>query len=89
MPIARFQPREVASVDLEAPRPTQGPRLLSRQMAATYLSCSTDEIDRLVARGILTPVPLPSANPKKPCRRVLLDRVELDAFIDRCRQERR
>ena len=89
MPLARFQPRASVPVDVEGPRPSAGPRLLSRQMAATYLSCSTDEVDRLVARGVLTPVRLPAATPGKPCRRVFLDRVELDALVDRCRRESR
>jgi hypothetical protein len=68
------------------------PRLLSRKGAAAYLSCSTAEIDRLVAVGELGVVRLPAVRHTNGTatvgtnRRVFLDRVELDALCVRCRE---
>src|SRR5262245_62160161 len=62
------------------------PRLLSRQDAARYLSVSTREIDRLIEIGKLAVVRLPAgrhrngASVERPNRRVLIDRLELDAL---------
>jgi excisionase family DNA binding protein len=52
------------------------PRLLSREATAAYLGTTTRTVDRLVGKGLLTPVRLPGL------RRVLFDRAELDAFVD-------
>ena len=79
---------KIAPVDVE-PR-SAWPRLLSRTLAASYLSCSVREIDRLIAAGAVSVVRLPvrrhlqtnvAVTGKN--RRVLIDRLELDALITR------
>jgi hypothetical protein len=68
------------------------PRLLSRPLAAQYMSCSVREIDRLIAAGALGVVRLPVRRHQTNLatvgknRRVLIDRLELDALAARNRQ---
>jgi hypothetical protein len=52
------------------------PRLLSREATAAYLGTTARTVDRLMGKGLLTPVRLPGL------RRVFFDRVEVDAFVD-------
>jgi len=70
-----------------------GPRLLDRDAAAAYLSVSVDTVDRLLQSGALHVVRLPVQRDRKTglgvrgtTRRILLDRHELDALVDRCRE---
>ena len=64
------------------------PRLLDVHQAAHYLSVSVGSIRDYVAAGRLRPVTLPGLTPREGARatgallRVLLDRRDLDAFID-------
>lgn len=76
--------------------PTSGwPRLLSRRAAATYLSVSLQEIDRLINTGHLSVVRLPAVRHRNgaatqgSCRRVLIDRLELDALCTQNRERHR
>ncbi len=72
------------------------PRLLSREQAAEYLGgVSLHTIDRLINTGALSIVRLPVENDPKSgtarsgaSRRILLDRVELDALIPKWRETR-
>ena len=57
-----------------------GPRLLTRQQAATYLSLSSDILDRLTQQGELPRVQLLLGN--RSIRRVLYDRADLDRLVD-------
>ena len=64
----------------------QNARLLDVKSAATYLCVSTWTIRDWVAEGELTPVSLPSRRrPGEPLRRLLFDRIDLDAFVERGR----
>ena len=51
-------------------------RLMGREAAATYLNITTRSLDRLVGRGIITPVKIAGL------RRIWFDRADLDALID-------
>jgi excisionase family DNA binding protein len=51
-------------------------RLLSLNAAATYLDTTQRTVRRLIARGVLQPVQIPTL------RRVLIDRQDLDRLID-------
>lgn len=68
------------------------PRLLSRQLAATYLSVSTREIDRLITVGAISVARLPATRHQNGAattgsnRRVLIDRLELDALCTQIRE---
>lgn len=75
-----------AILEPEAARSAQ-PRLLDVDGAAAYLSVSPWTVRAFVANGHLTPVRLPACNRTgEPGRRILLDRQDLDAFIDARRQ---
>lgn len=82
---AGLEPRIPAT---SAPRPlareTSGPalvpRLLGIEDAAVYLSLSSWTVRDMIAGGELRPVALQAAG--KPVRRLLLDRLELDALVD-------
>ena len=52
------------------------PRLLSREATAVYLSTTARTVDRLVDKGLLTPIRLPGL------RRVFFDRADVDALVD-------
>jgi hypothetical protein len=64
------------------------PRLLNLQQAATYLGVSFWSARDYVLAGVIPVVALPALRPregdkpKRQLRRVLVDRVDLDAFID-------
>jgi hypothetical protein len=68
------------------------PRLLDKAAAATYLGgISVDQVDRLINAGALSVVKLPATRGRTgdgTCRRVLLDRHELDALVERWRERR-
>jgi hypothetical protein len=51
--------------------------LIGREAAANYLYMTTRSLDRLVDRGIFSPVHIPGV------RRVLFDIKDLDELIDR------
>jgi excisionase family DNA binding protein len=57
-----------------------GPRLVTRQQAAAYLSLSLDIIDRLTQQGELRRVQLTLGD--RPVRRVLFDRADLDRLVE-------
>jgi hypothetical protein len=60
------------------------PRLLDLAGAAAYLGISRSAIRQLVDNGRLSRVHLPSlSQPDRSIDRFLLDKADLDAFIDR------
>ncbi len=62
-------------------------RLLNVRQAATYLGLSAWTIRDLIASGYLARIMLPSSrNHGEPTRRVLVDRLDLDALIERFRE---
>ncbi len=64
------------------------PRLLNMRQAAEYLGCSFWTARDYVLQGLIPVVelpplrPRPGESPRKTLRRVLVDRADLDAFID-------
>jgi Helix-turn-helix domain len=70
------------------------PRCLNRSGAAAYLNVSEDTVDRLIEAGELSVVRLPVAHHRNGAavsglnRRVLIDRIELDALVERSRERR-
>jgi hypothetical protein len=69
------------------------PRLLDREQAAAYLGVSVDSLDRLLHSGAISIVRIPCERHRKTgrgvpgaSRRVLVDRVELDALIPSWRE---
>jgi hypothetical protein len=71
------------------------PRCLDRAGAAGYLAVSEDTIDRLIATGAIAVVRLPVARHRRTGaavegvnRRILIDRFELDALVERSRETR-
>ncbi len=65
------------------------PRLFDRSGAARYLGVSAATVDRLLQAGLLQPVRLPVTRERRTgrgkagrCRRILLDRRELDQLVD-------
>jgi hypothetical protein len=64
------------------------PRLLDLRQAALYLGCSYWTVRDYVLAGLIPMVELPALRPRegepprKALRRVLIDRTDLDAFID-------
>jgi len=57
-----------------------GPRLLTRQQAADYLSLSSDMLDRLTQQGELRRVQLTLGD--RTVRKVLYDRADLDRLVE-------
>ena len=65
---------------------SRSPRLFDVRSAATYLSVSIWTVRSWVEKGELRPVPLPSLRRQgQSLRRVLFDRTDLDAFVERRR----
>jgi Helix-turn-helix domain len=69
-------------------------RLLDVTAAARYLSCSQWTIRDWIGAGLIRPVELPALRPRegdgsrqapKTLRRILIDRTDLDQFIERCK----
>jgi hypothetical protein len=81
---------EIAKPDTDAIQP----RLLTVNQAARYLSVSTWTIRDWTAADLLPTVQLPPLRaregdrPKARLRRLLFDRVDLDAFVDARRRTR-
>lgn len=66
---------------------TGAPRLLSVEAAAQYLSVSSWSIRDYVASGRLPAVQLPAPRGQgRTIRRVLIDRADLDALVDRWKE---
>ena len=65
------------------------PRLLNLKQTAAYLGCSYWSARDWILAGLIPVVALPplrpreGERPRKTLRRVLVDRVDLDAFIER------
>ena len=57
-----------------------GPRLVTRQQAAVYLSLSLDMIDRLTQQSELPRVQLTLGD--RTVRKVLFDRADLDRLVE-------
>lgn len=78
--VSRFQPAG-GDVPVE-------PRLLNMRQAAAYLSVSYWSLRDYVSAGLIPAVELPplrpreGERPRQTLRRVLIDRADLDAFID-------
>lgn len=70
------------------PRDHVRPRLLNMRQAAEYLGCSFWTARDYILQGLIPAVDLPPLRPRegdrqrKTLRRVLVDRADLDAFID-------
>jgi hypothetical protein len=64
------------------------PRLLNMRQAAAYLGCSFWTARDYILQGLIPVVDLPPLRPRegdrgrKTLRRVLVDRADLDAFIE-------
>jgi hypothetical protein len=58
-------------------------RLLGREAAALYLDMTTRSLDRLVERGVITPVKISGL------RRTWFDRGDLDALIEAVKPRKR
>jgi excisionase family DNA binding protein len=76
VPPARLAARTQDSPSCAPP----GPRLLTRQQAADYLSLSSDMIDRLTQQGELRRVQLTLGD--RTVRKVLYDRADLDRLVE-------
>jgi helix-turn-helix protein len=76
VPVARPAARTQDSPSCAPP----GPRLLTRQQAADYLSLSADMLDRLTQQGELPRVQLVLGN--RNVRKVLYDRADLDRLVE-------
>jgi hypothetical protein len=69
-------------------QPPVAPRLLDLRQAAVYLGCSYWTVRDYVLAGVIPVVELPALRPRegerprKTLRRVLVDRADLDAFIE-------
>src|SRR5438034_9239491 len=82
----------VASVDAIVDSRASGegikPRLLNMRQAAAYLGCSFWTARDYVLQGLIPAVDMPPLRPRpgdrqrKTLRRVLVDRADLDAFIE-------
>jgi hypothetical protein len=76
-----------AGADRE-PRERVKPRLLSMRQAAEYLGCSFWTARDYILQGLIPVVDMPPLRARegdrqrKVLRRVLVDRADLDAFID-------
>lgn len=75
--------------------PATPPRLMSLHDAAAYLGCSADTVQRLIDAGHISIVRLPATRERHGKngvngmnRRLLVDRVELDALIPAWREKR-
>jgi len=70
------------------------PRLLDLHQAAAYLSVSYWSVRDYVLAGLIPAVQMPALRPREgdrprnTLRRVLVDRADLDAFIDRAKRPR-
>ena len=71
-----------------APRERIAPRLLNMRQAAEYLGCSFWTARDYILQGLIPVVDLPPLRPRegerqrRNLRRVLVDRADLDAFIE-------
>jgi hypothetical protein len=77
------------AVDVDATsRERIAPRLLNMRQAAEYLGCSFWTARDYILQGLIPVVDLPPLRPRegdrrrKNLRRVLVDRADLDAFIE-------
>ncbi|HWP34499.1 MAG TPA: hypothetical protein VNM66_02785 [Thermodesulfobacteriota bacterium] len=72
--------------------PARWPRLVDLEGAAEYLSVSPWTIKQWVAAGVLRPISLPAVERQRRrrqgLRRVLLDRLALDALVEASREGR-
>lgn len=81
---------EAVSADQIVSQPTEAvrPRLLNMRQAAAYLGCSFWTARDYVLQGLIPVVDLPPLRARegdrqrKTLRRVLIDRADLDAFIE-------
>jgi hypothetical protein len=64
---------------------TLAPRLLDVEATAAYLGVSTWTVRDLAAAGRIHRVVIPTAG-QRDLRRLLFDRLELDALIEQCRE---
>ena len=79
----------LSGMDLEATAAESiTPRLLNMRQAATYLGCSFWTVRDYVLQGLIPVVDMPPLRARegdrqrKTLRRVLIDRADLDAFIE-------
>jgi excisionase family DNA binding protein len=74
--VSQVYPWEGGDMAIEQVLNVPQSRLLSFDAAASYLDVTGQTIRRLIARGILAPVKIPTL------RRVLIDKSDLDRLID-------
>ena len=78
---------ESATRTLERPEAFK-PRLLNMRQAAAYLGCSFWTARDYVLQGLIPAIDMPPLRPRrgdrkrKTLRRVLIDRADLDAFVE-------
>lgn len=76
------------AADATRPREPITPRLLNMRQAAEYLGCSFWTARDYILQGLIPVVEMPplrpreGERPRKTLRRVLVDRADLDAFIE-------
>ena len=81
-------PSSSPAVDATPPRERITPRLLNMREAAEYLGCSFWTARDYILQGLIPVVEMPplrareGERPRKTLRRVLVDRADLDAFIE-------
>src|SRR6266545_1947256 len=82
-------PSAAANPVVEIPSPERiAPRLLNMRQAAEYLGCSFWTARDYILQGLIPVVDMPPLRPRegdrqrKTLRRVLVDRDDLDAFIE-------
>jgi len=79
----------IPAVDATVSRERITPRLLSMRQAAEYLGCSFWTARDYILQGLIPVVEMPPLRPRegdrprKTLRRILVDRADLDAFIER------
>ncbi|MEW6320898.1 MAG: hypothetical protein AB1635_07405 [Acidobacteriota bacterium] len=84
----------LAISDAEAQGNPLSPRLLNMRQAASYRGCSFWTARDYILQGLIPVVEMPPLRAregdrqKKVLRRVLVDRVDLDAFIESRKRER-
>lgn len=82
------------SATLSRSRESVAPRLLNMREAAEYLGCSFWTARDYILQGLVPVVALPplrpreGSRPRKTLRRVLVDRMDLDAFIEERKRRR-
>lgn len=88
-PTSKNRKRSAGIADLSRPRGESiAPRLLNMREAAEYLGCSFWTVRDYILQSLIPVVELPplrpreGERPRKKLRRILVDRADLDDFIE-------